>query len=54
MGDDIVELSTKNESLKNETGSYDKKRLDESKAKPLKQINDEKRASLLMSGRKNR
>ena len=31
MGDDIVELHTENESLKSKIGSYDKKRLEESK-----------------------
>ena len=41
MVDDIVELSTKNDALKDKIGSYDKKWLEESKAKLLKQINDE-------------
>ena len=45
MGDDIVDLSTENESLKNKIGSQDWKKLEESKDKLLKQINDEKRAS---------
>ena len=49
MGDDIVELSTENEALKNQIGDYDQKWLDESKAKMLKQIDDEKRANLIMS-----
>ena len=31
MGDDIVELSTENDALKNKIGSYDKKLLEESK-----------------------
>ena len=44
MGDDIVELYRENESLKNKTGFYDEKCLQESKAKLLKQINDEKKA----------
>ena len=35
MSDDIVELSTENESLKNKTGSYDEKWLEESKEKLL-------------------
>ena len=48
MGDDIVELSTENESLKNKIGSYDEKWLDESKAKLLKQIDDEGRANLIL------
>ena len=49
MGDDIVELHTENESLKNKSGSYDEKRLEESKASLLQQIEDEKRANLIMS-----
>ena len=49
MGDDIVELSTENDALKNKIGSYDEKWLEESKNKMLKQIDDEKRANLIMS-----
>ena len=49
MGDDIVDLSVENESLKNQIGEYDQKWLEESKAKLLKDINDEKRANLIMS-----
>ena len=49
MGDDILELSVENESLKNQIGEYDKKWLQESKVKLLKQIDDEKRANLIMS-----
>ena len=49
LGDDIVNLSAKNESLKMKIGSYDEKLLGESKTKPLKQIDDEERAKLLMS-----
>ena len=49
MGDDITELHTKNESLKIKIGSYDKKWLEESKQKFLKQIVYEKRANLIMS-----
>ena len=49
LGDDIVELSTENNALKNKKGGYDENRLDESKAKLLKQIDDEKRANLFMS-----
>ena len=52
LGDDIVELSTENDALKNKTGSYDEKWLEESKAKLLKQFDDEKRASLIMSSMK--
>ena len=47
--DDIVDLSTENETLKNQIGDYDQKWLEESKAKLLKQIDDEKRANLIMS-----
>ena len=48
LGDDIVELSTENDALKNKIGSYDEKWLEESKTKLLKQIDDEKRANLIM------
>ena len=49
MGNDIVELSTKNESLKNKIGPRDEKWLKESEAKLLKQIDDDKRANSIMS-----
>ena len=49
IGDDIVDLSTENDALKNQIGEYDQKWLEESKAKLFKNINDEKRASLIMS-----
>ena len=49
MGDDIVDLHTKNESLKNKIGSYDEQWLEESKARLLQQIDDEKRADSIMS-----
>ena len=49
MGDDIVDLSTENEALKNQIGDYDEKWLEESKNKMLEQIDDEKRANLIMS-----
>ena len=49
MGDDIIELHTENDALKNQIGDYDEKWLQESKAKLLKDINDEKRANILMS-----
>ena len=52
MGDDIVELSTENDALKNGIGSYDEKWLEESKNKMLKQIDDEKRANLIVSNEK--
>ena len=49
MGDDIVESGVENKSLKNQIGDYDEKGLEESKAKLLKDIFDEKRANLIMS-----
>ena len=49
LGDDIVELSTENDALKIKIGFYDEEWLEESKAKLLKQIDDEKRANLIMS-----
>ena len=49
MGDDIVEFSAKNENWKNQIGDYDEKCLEESKSNLLKQIDDEKRAKLIMS-----
>ena len=49
MGNDIVELSTENDTLKNQIGNYDEKWLEESKAKLLKDFDDEKRANLIMS-----
>ena len=52
LGDDIVELSTQNDALKNKIGSYDEKWLEESEARLLQQIDDEKRAKLIMSGMK--
>ena len=48
-GDDIVELSVENESLKNQIGEYDEKRLQESKVRLLKEFDDEKRANLIIS-----
>ena len=48
LGDDIIELSTENDALKNKIGSYDEKWLEESKNKMLKQIDDEKRANLII------
>ena len=52
LGDDVVELSTENDALKNRIGSYDEKWLEESKARLLQQIEDEKRANLVMSSMK--
>ena len=49
MGNDIVELSTENDALKNQIGEYDEKWLEESKLKLLKEIDDEKRANIIMS-----
>ena len=49
LGDDIIELSVENDALKTQIGNYDQKWLEESKAKLLKDINDEKRANLIMS-----
>ena len=54
MGDDVVELSVVNESLKNQIGDYDEKWLHESKAKLLKDLDDEKRTILIMSRMKKR
>ena len=49
MGNDIVDLSTENDALKEKIGNYDEKWLQESKKKLLKDINDEKRANLIIS-----
>ena len=49
LGDDIVELSTENDALKNKTAFYDEKWLEESKTRLLQRIDDEKRANLIMS-----
>ena len=49
LGDDIIDLHTEKESLKNKIRSYDEKWLDGSKARLLQQIDDEKRANLGMS-----
>ena len=49
MDDYIVDLHTKNEALRKKIRSYDEKRLEESKARLLQQIDDEKRANLLIS-----
>ena len=53
MGNDIVDLSTENDALKEKIGDYDEKWLQESKEKLLKDIDDEKRANLIMSRMKN-
>ena len=49
MGNDIVDLSTENDALKEKIGDYDEKWLQESKENLLKDIDDEKRANLIMS-----
>ena len=49
MGNDIVDLSTENDALKEKIGDYDEKWLEESKEKLLKDIDDKKRADLIMS-----
>ena len=49
LGDDIVDLSTENDTLKNKIGDYDERWLQESKTKLLKDIDDKKRADLIMS-----
>ena len=49
MGNDIIELSTEKDDSKNKVGSYDEKWLEESKAKLLKQNNDENRTNLFVS-----
>ena len=48
MGNDIVDLSTENDALKEKIGDYDEKWLQESKEKLLKDIDDEKRANIIM------
>ena len=49
MGYGIVDLTVENDALKNQIGEYDEKWLQESKAKLLKDIDDEKRSNLIMS-----
>ena len=49
LGDEIVDLSTENDALKNKIGDYDEKWLQESEVKLLKDIDDKKRADLIMS-----
>ena len=48
LGDDIVHLSTENDAFKNKIGSYDKKWPEKCENKMLKQIDNEKRANLVM------
>ena len=49
MGDVIVELFSEHDALKNKMRSYDDNWLEETKAKLLKQIDNEKRANFIMS-----
>ena len=49
LGDVIVDLTTENDTLKTKIGDYDEKWLQESKAKLIKDIDDKKRADLIMS-----
>ena len=49
MGNDLVDLSTEKDALKEKIGDYDEKWLQDSKEKLLKDIDDEKRANLIMS-----
>ena len=49
MGNNIVDLSTENDALKNNIGCYDEKWSEESEAKLLKKIDVEKRANIIMS-----
>ena len=54
LGGDIVELSTENNVLKNQIGDYYERWLQEPKDKLLEEIDDEKRANLIMSRMKKR
>ena len=49
LDDDIIELSTENDALKDRKVSYDEKCLEECKLKLLKQIDDGKRAFINLS-----
>ena len=49
LGVHIIELSVENDALKNQIGDYDQKWLEESKTRLLKDIDDKKRADLIMS-----
>ena len=49
LGDDIIELSVENDALKNQIGDYDQKWIEESKTRLLKDVDDKKRADLIMS-----
>ena len=54
LGDDIVELSTENDTLKKKLVKMIKKWFQESTAKLLKQIDVEEKANLFMSRMENR
>ena len=49
LDDDIFEISTENDALKDKVGSYDDKWLEESNTRLSKEIDVEKRADLVMS-----
>ena len=49
MGDGIVDLTVENDALKNQIGENDEKLVQESKAKLLKDVDDKKRAELIMT-----
>ena len=49
MGEDIVDISTENETLRSKIGPHDEKWFKNSELKLLKQIDDEKIANLIMS-----
>ena len=49
MGDNMVKISIENGSLKNQIGDYDEKWPQESKANLLKEIDNEKKATLIVS-----
>ena len=49
LGDDINELYTEKDALKLKIGSYDEQWLEKSKTRLLQQINNKKRANLIMS-----
>ena len=54
LGDDLVEFHTENKSLRNKIGPSDEKWLEQSKARLLQQIDNDKRANLNMSRMKKR
>ena len=49
LGDGIVDSTTENDALKEKIGDYEEKWLQKSKEKLSKDIDDEKRANLIMS-----